>query len=352
MAGTRLWLCALLGAVITAWWLRPASVSGDLRTAPDVYAGVLRFSLRPPDTVSLYTGGWIVPFALSPDGRWLAFTATSADGLNRLWLRPMDSDAAQPIQGTEGARTPFWSRDSEWLGFETRNTWHRVRVPGGVPESISAFRNFTGGSFGAAWGDDVIVFVGSAGTILRAPVQGGQASQVTIVDRSASERGHSSPQFLSDGRRFLYVAVGEPSRVYLESIDGGRRTHVMDMPGGASTIRYVPGTLFYVASMVVWAHSFDEASGQLRGERRRVIGGLPVNGGLGVAAFSVSNTGVLAFWPQGLIQQAAQLQWKDRAGNCVGLVGVPTVYDGFSLSRDGCAWRRLSSAGWPGTVGS
>ena len=342
-----LWLGGLLAALLVAWLLRAPSGSGDVRSSSDAHTGVLRFTLSPPEGSSLYTVGWIVPLALSPDARWLAFTATSVDGRSRLWLRPMGSDAAQPVQGTEHARTPFWSPDSQWLGFEARNTWYRVRVPNGVPESISTSRFFTGGSWGAAWGDDVILFVGPAGAILRASVQGGQASPLTTVDPSASERGHSSPQFLSDGRRFLYVAVGQPSRVYLESINGGRRTHVMDMPGGPSTIRYVPGTLFYVEDMVVWAHPFDEASGHLHGNRQRVLGGVPVSGGAGAAAFSVSHTGVLALWPQALIQQAAQLQWMDRTGRRVGLVGPPTVYDGFNLSRDDArvAWAQVGREG-------
>ena len=127
----------------------------------------------------------------------------------------------------------------------------------------------------------------------------------------------------------------------LESIDGKQRTHVMDMPRGPSTIRYVPGTLFYVEDMVIWAHPFDEASGRLHGERQRVVGGMPASGGSGSFAFSVSHTGVLALWPQALIQQAAQLQWIDRTGRRVGLVGTPTVYDGFNLSRDGA---RVASA--------
>ena len=163
-----LWLGGLLAALLVAWLLRASSSSGDVRSSSDAHTGVLRFTLSPPKGSSLYTGGWIVPLALSPDARWLAFTATSVDGRSRLWLRPMGSDAAQPIQGTEDARTPFWSPDSEWLGFEAQNTWYRVRVPGGVPENISTSRFFTGGSSGAAWGDDVILFVGPTGAILRA----------------------------------------------------------------------------------------------------------------------------------------------------------------------------------------
>ena len=41
-------------------------------------------------------------FALSPDGRQIVFVA-SGDGASRLWVRPLDTTAAQPLAGTEGA---------------------------------------------------------------------------------------------------------------------------------------------------------------------------------------------------------------------------------------------------------
>ena len=97
-----------------------------------------------------------------------------------------------------------------------------------------------------------------------------------------------------------------------------------------------PGTLFYVDNKVLWAHPFDETTRQLSGNRRRLMGGLPES-----TAFSVSNTGVLAYWTQPLIQQAAQLQWMDRRGNRLDLVNTPVVYDGFNLSRSGT---RLATA--------
>jgi WD40 repeat protein len=125
----------LLAAGAAAWLLGTSSRLIDARQQSGAQVGVVRFSLSLPERVSLYAGGRVVPFALSPDGRWFAFTATSADGQSRLWLRPMDADVPQSIPGTEGARGPVWSSDSVWLGFDTQNIWHRVRVPGGIPEN-------------------------------------------------------------------------------------------------------------------------------------------------------------------------------------------------------------------------
>src|SRR5947207_236714 len=72
----------------------------------------LRVSILPPgknvfDPLSI---------ALSPDGSKLAFVATNAGQASQLWVRPLDSTAAQPLAGTEGAQFPFWSPDSRSVG--------------------------------------------------------------------------------------------------------------------------------------------------------------------------------------------------------------------------------------------
>src|SRR5882762_1453604 len=52
-----------------------------------------------------------VSFAISPDGRRLVFSALN-EGKSQLWVRALDSIAAKPLAGTDGARFPFWSPDS------------------------------------------------------------------------------------------------------------------------------------------------------------------------------------------------------------------------------------------------
>jgi len=330
-----LWLAGLaITAVVTG--LVVAGLGSPRSGLQPASAGnLIRFSLAPPPGSSLYAGSWIVPFALSPDGRRLAFTATSDNGRSRLWVRSLDSETAQSVGGTDGATNPFWSPDSEWVAFQALNVWYRVKIPGGAPETISPFRGYTGSALSSAWGDGVIVFVNANGALSRVPVQGGQPSPLTTLDASTHERGHLWPQFLSDGRHFLYVSSGDRTGVFVDSVDGGQRAHVMDMEGTGSTIRYVPGSLFFVENGVLWVRPFDESSRRLTGERRRVTAGLPNAAGPGVVPFSVSNTGVLAYWTQSLITQAAQLQWIDRKGNRLGLVGAPAVYDGFDISPDG-----------------
>jgi serine/threonine protein kinase len=58
----------------------------------------MRFEITQPGIVGLAPLG---SFALSPDGRHLAFAAIGSDGIQRIWLRALDSLEAKPIIGTE-----------------------------------------------------------------------------------------------------------------------------------------------------------------------------------------------------------------------------------------------------------
>lgn len=70
------------------------------------------------------------PLALSPDGRYLAFVA-AVGTTSFLWLRPLDSQTANRLGGTEGAMGPFWSPDSQSIAFFAGGRLKRVGVAGG-----------------------------------------------------------------------------------------------------------------------------------------------------------------------------------------------------------------------------
>ena len=72
----------------------------------------------------------------SPDGRFLAYNATDSSGTSRIWLRPMASLTAEPLPGTEGAQRPFWSPDSQCIGFRAGGSLKRVSVSGGAVLTI------------------------------------------------------------------------------------------------------------------------------------------------------------------------------------------------------------------------
>ena len=153
--------------------------------------------------------GGIGRFALSPDGRRIAFVATDPNGNQMLWLRPLDSLTAASLAGTEGASSPFWSPDSRLIAFVAQGQLKTIDPAGGSPVVVAAALNATG-----AWTrDNEIVYTPTAASPLHSvPASGGTSRPVTTLDKSAGDVLHRNPFFLPDGRHFLYVAVGSRKR--------------------------------------------------------------------------------------------------------------------------------------------
>jgi eukaryotic-like serine/threonine-protein kinase len=144
-----------------------------LRPVPD--QPQIRFEIPvPPNTEA-------ASFALSPDGKKLVYVAPR-DGKNLLWVRAMDSIAAQALTGTEGALQPFWSPDSRSAGFFADGKLKRIDADGGPARSLA---NATPAEArGGTWNhDDVIVFApASASGLFRIPASGGDWVRIRTPD--------------------------------------------------------------------------------------------------------------------------------------------------------------------------
>src|SRR5271169_1724849 len=115
-----------------------------------------RTVINPPEKASFnLTGDSGGPPILSPDGTTVAFAATGGDGKVALWVRPMNSQEARQLPGTDYAIFPFWSYDSRSLGFFSEGKLKTVEVEGGSTQVVADAPFGRGG----AWsGDGTIVF--------------------------------------------------------------------------------------------------------------------------------------------------------------------------------------------------
>jgi serine/threonine protein kinase len=246
-----------------------------------------------------------ISFALSPDGRQLVFVA-SGDGPSRLWLRPLAATAAQPLAGTEGAAYPFWSPDSQSIGFFGDGKLKRVDIGGGPPQTL-ADASARGGTWNA---DGVILFAQTInGPLFRIPASGGEAVAVTRQGQ------HRFPQFLPDGRQFLFYALGTPdtSGIYLGSLDSGqtKRLTVADTAGV-----YAPsGWLVWVRGSTLVAQHLDLERRALAGDPVTVAAPVGFEDTINAGAFSVSAAGLMAYRPAGPSRR--QLRWFDRTGKAL-----------------------------------
>jgi hypothetical protein len=159
-------------------------------------------------------------FALSPDGERLV-AAVSTDGQRRLWVRSISSGTWQPLTGTEGAYTPFWSPDSRSVGFIAGNKLKRIDIEGGVPQTLT-----DASQRGGAWSrDGVIVFAPNVlGPLARIDANARGGEPILLTKLEALQTAHTSPMFLPDGRQFLFFAAGPQNTrgVHLASVDAPR----------------------------------------------------------------------------------------------------------------------------------
>ena len=97
---------------------------------------VVRATLLPPENWTV--GGASPPsrLALSPDGRVVAFVAQGPKNAVQLWVRRIDAVSAQPLLGTDGATSPFWSPDSRSIGFFAEGKLKRIEASGGPTISL------------------------------------------------------------------------------------------------------------------------------------------------------------------------------------------------------------------------
>jgi Tol biopolymer transport system component len=270
-------------------------------------------------------------FAISPDGEHLVFVA-SGDGAQRLWHRPLAAVTARPLGGTEGAEYPFWSPDSRAVGFFASGQLKRIDLAGGPPQNVTAAPNGRGG----AWNrDGTILFAPTnASALVRVDVSGGEPHAVTALD-PPRYGSHRWPQFLPDGRRFLFFAQGNPEGqgIYLGSLDGTRATRLT--PADAAGAYAEPGALVFMQQNALVVRRFDVASGRLTGDPVTLADRVSYDAGFNLAGFSVSAAGRLAYLAGGLEQR--QLTWFDRTGKTIGVAGEPDANDLVSpaLSPDG-----------------
>jgi serine/threonine protein kinase/Tol biopolymer transport system component len=335
--------------VAAVCFLAAAASTGLLltRSQPDIHPSQTTV-VPPPETIFTNPYG---ATAVSPDGRLLVFGAAGAKGSPELWVRPLDSLTARLLPGTENANFPFWSPDSKSLVFFNANKLMRVEIAGGAPIALSDAR-YTGVSpLGGAWNrGGTILFSGTDG-LFKVAASGGIPARVTQTDTARQESAHGFPQFLPDGKRFLYLVQSADETVqgvYLSSLDRPRER--LRIVGTAYKALYqMPqlggiGWLLWMREQTLVAQPFDEGKARLTGEAGPVAERVATLSGSSRAAFWASGGGVIAY--RAGPGQGLSLAWIGREGRQLGEVGPSDDFRNVRLSPDGkrAAVRRTVSS--------
>ena len=303
------------------------------REAPPPEARVTNALVIPPENARFDVGTEFNVPALSPDGRRVVFGARQAGGRNQLWLRSMDSLAAQPLAATENARFPFWSPDSRSVGFFADGKLKRLEVAAGSTSTVADAPNGCGGSWNA---DGVIVFSPSSiGPLQRVAASGGALSPATALEGS-NDFSHRFPWFLPDGRHFLFedqVQFGNNEvMLRIGSLDS---KEVKTVGPANSNGVYSSGYLLYLRESTLMAQGFDVIrlanAGQAVPVAKKVRSELYLGGATGL--FTVSQEGLLVY-QEGAEAGAQRLTWFDRKGKPAGIVGDTSDFFAMELSPD------------------
>jgi len=333
-------------------WIRPVAMAGVLIVASGLAIWApwrsgtstreaVRFEVGPTENTAFTVGG---AMTVSPDGHWLAFPARGEDGITRFWLRSLDAVDVRALPGTEAGALPApvsWSWDSRFLLFGANDRLTKIDIHGGTPQALTV--DVFGGLNGAAWNRDGEIVLGRlrSGPLLRIAASGGTATPVTALGEG--ETHHRWPQFLPDGRRFLYLRVSsDPGTmgVYVGSLDtrpdaqsrvrvlaSDRQAYYAASPDGG------PGHLIFMRESALMAQPFDPDTLALSGDPVAIAEGVDSFPLATYGLFSVSETGTVVY--RGGIASRLTPTWFGLQGRPEGTLGERGEYANPAASPDG-----------------
>jgi DNA-binding winged helix-turn-helix (wHTH) protein/Tol biopolymer transport system component len=253
----------ILAAIAVAVAVAVGVIAWPFLAPPKRPAGAAILLTQPaPEGAILASGG-----ILSPDSRYMVFVAHDPKSAQaRLYLKQMDSPDLQSLAGTEGASHPFWSPASEMIGFFADGQLKVMNLQGDLPKAIAAVPVSAGGGTWSTSG--TILFSDWQTGLYRVDPAVGRVARVSTVARSAGEIVQNLPQFLPDGRHFLfYLLSSNPDQTgsYVGSLDSSERVRVLPQSNSAATYA-APGYLLYVQNQILMAQRFDASRLQVTGK--------------------------------------------------------------------------------------
>ena len=318
----------LVAAVVVASTLVGLGVWSLARSGPPAPQSLTRFTISPPASDELFVSNLRATMALSEDGQTLVYVATR-DGVQQLYRRPLDQLNALPIPGTEGASSPFFAPDGEWIGFEVDGALRRMAVTGGPAATLY---EGTLAATDVSWGTNDMIMFGlstDGNPLMQVASTGGVAEPVTTLEEG--ETDHRQPALLPGGTAFLFaVASGPDWSIAVKSLDTGERRVLFD----GSSARYVAtGHIVFAREDALWAVPFNDDQLSVTGDAVPVMEGVAI-GTTGYAQFAVAGNVSLVYVPGTTDVDARTLVWVDRDGREEAIPAPTAPYESPRLSPD------------------
>src|SRR5262245_11137892 len=278
----------------------------------------MKVTLLPPANLAFtpFASSGTPHFALSPDGRHIAFVASAPGRAPSLWVRLLASRVARELPGSDDAVSPFWSSNGQSIGFFAQGHLKTITLNGERPTNLVRVTDHAGG----AWSGDVILIGHTRGPLERIAATGGPPS--AAIGQGSGEW----PQFLPDGRHFIFRERGSPVRlVVLDSMSTTELLH-----SGGTAVYANTGHLLYVEERRLMAQAVDR-SWRPVGTARQIMDDVRSAVGSGFPPVSISADGLLAYWDGTTVSTV--WEWFDLKGNPVPAMPIPADADAVRLAR-------------------
>lgn len=273
----------------------PAAPDRSRRPGVDVAGPPLKLSLplSPGPPLALAPSR---PFALSPDGRVLAYIGRH-EATTVLAIRHLDRHGVVEFDRTAGASSPFFSPDSRWIGYFANGRLCKVAAGGGAPIDVcEAGAECRGVSWSCR--NEILFAPTPASGLVRVPADGGRPRAATTLDFARGERTHRWPDVLPGGGHVLFTvahagsASFEEADLVVASLDNGDRRTVHRY---GSSARYVPtGHLVYMRGGSLMAAAFDLERLAVQGSSMPVVDAVMTQP-TGSGYFTFSEDGCLVY---------------------------------------------------------
>jgi len=275
----------------------------------------------------------LAPLAIAPDGRTIAYSGLR-DGRLQLFVRDLAETEPRSLAGTDGATSPFFKPDGQWIGFFAQGKLKKIAVTGTGLQELADAPFSRGGTWSA---DDTIYFApANISGLRRVSASGGPVVDVTSLDRDRGEISHRWPSITSDGQSLLFSAWSGPGpdEHWIERLslgDGTRDVLARNVEGPSSVVGgfLITGGRHDSPQALPWNGSTADLDGIAPID-------LPFSsyGFLeGTSVYSVSRNGTFAYVNS--VQHTARVVWIDRAGRTEPLRMPEGDYVAAALSPDG-----------------